>query len=116
MLLLLRSGNPAKRREHSLYDSFVDLEKECCGHEQYLIVRLVVVSVIYGVMGGGKDVSGCWGELKEHLIGYFVLLSSCIIVEAFIAYVAMRGTILDPEPRASMQYLLYVRLGAEETF
>ncbi|XP_047740268.1 diacylglycerol lipase-alpha isoform X2 [Hyalella azteca] len=73
-------------------------------------IWLVVVSVIYGVMGGGKDVSGCWGELKEHLIGYFVLLSSCIIVEAFIAYVAMRGTILDPEPRASMQYLLYVRL------
>ncbi|KAF2362467.1 Alpha/Beta hydrolase fold [Trinorchestia longiramus] len=71
---------------------------------------LVVISVIYGVMGGSKDASGCWGELKEHLIGYFVLLFSCIVVEALIAYVAMRGTILDPEPRASMQYLLYVRL------
>ena len=39
------------------------------------------------------------------------MLTGCIIVEACIAHVAMRGTILDPTPRASMQYLLYVRLG-----
>lgn len=73
--------------------------------------RLVIVCVIYGVFGGSKDASLCWGELKDHLVGYFALLSSCIVVEALIAYVAMRGTILDPGPRASMQYLLYVRLG-----
>ncbi|XP_067000117.1 diacylglycerol lipase-alpha [Anabrus simplex] len=34
-----------------------------------------------------------------------------MLLELIISVIAMRGSILDTEPRASMQYLLYVRLG-----
>ncbi|KAK8787074.1 hypothetical protein V5799_023147, partial [Amblyomma americanum] len=45
------------------------------------------------------------------MLGYCVILSGCVVVEACISWVSMRGSILDAAPRASMQYLLYVRLG-----
>ncbi|EEC15176.1 neural stem cell-derived dendrite regulator, putative [Ixodes scapularis] len=44
------------------------------------------------------------------MLGYIVILSGCVVVEGFISWVSMRGSILDTAPRASMQYLLYVRL------
>ncbi|XP_071524399.1 diacylglycerol lipase-alpha-like, partial [Panulirus ornatus] len=74
--------------------------------------RLIVLAVIYGVVGSREGPgSTCWGELREHVVGYLVILSGCVVVEFCIAHVAMKGTILDPTPRAPMQYLLYVRLG-----
>ncbi|XP_063850553.1 diacylglycerol lipase-alpha-like isoform X2 [Scylla paramamosain] len=74
-------------------------------------IWLIVLAVIYGVVGARTSTSEeCWSELREHIVGYLVILSGCVIVEFCIAHVAMRGTILDPTPRASMQYLLYVRL------
>ncbi|KAG0728194.1 Sn1-specific diacylglycerol lipase alpha [Chionoecetes opilio] len=73
---------------------------------------LIVLAVIYGVVGTKTSNSEeCWTELREHIVGYLVILSGCVVVEFCIAHVAMRGTILDPSPRSSMQYLLYVRLG-----
>ncbi|RWS22882.1 sn1-specific diacylglycerol lipase alpha-like protein [Leptotrombidium deliense] len=53
----------------------------------------------------------CMTELHEHSVGYIVILLGCIIVEACIAVVSMRGSILNAAPRSSMQHLLYVRLG-----
>lgn len=74
-------------------------------------IWLIVLAVIYGVVGARTTPSEeCWAELREHIVGYLVLLSGCVVVECCIAHVALRGTILDPTPRASMQYLLYVRL------
>lgn len=73
-------------------------------------IWLVVLSVIYGVVGTREEGYACWSGLREHVVGYLVILSGCVVVEFCIAHVAMRGTILDPTPRASMQYLLYVRL------
>ncbi|KAL3227234.1 hypothetical protein MRX96_024201 [Rhipicephalus microplus] len=45
------------------------------------------------------------------MLGYCIILSGCVVVEACISWVSMRGSILDTAPRASMQHLLYVRLG-----
>lgn len=74
-------------------------------------IWLIVLAVIYGVVGARTNTSEeCWAELREHIVGYLVILSGCVVIEFCIAHVAMRGTILDPSPRASMQYLLYVRL------
>lgn len=50
-------------------------------------------------------------ELYEHVLGYLIILVGCIITEFCIFFVSSRGTIVDTAPRASMQYLLYVRLG-----
>lgn len=71
---------------------------------------LVVLSIILSVMDFGGT-SECMIDLYEHVLGYVVILSGCIVVEGFISWVGMRGTILYTAPRASMQYLLYVRLG-----
>ena len=60
------------------------------------------------------DFSGeeeCMTHLWRHVVGYVVLLSICIVIEGIAAWVSMRGSILNTEPRASMQYLLYIRLG-----
>lgn len=55
-------------------------------------------------------------ELYEHVLGYLIILSGCIITELCICFISTRGTIMDNEPRASMQYLLYVRLGKSASF
>ncbi|XP_055930624.1 diacylglycerol lipase-alpha-like isoform X2 [Argiope bruennichi] len=75
-------------------------------HTAWLIVLAVVLSVV-----DFNDDSPCVVDLYEHVLGYMVILSGCVVVEAFISWVSMRGTILITAPRTSMQYLLYVRLG-----
>ncbi|XP_053204588.1 diacylglycerol lipase-alpha-like isoform X2 [Panonychus citri] len=75
------------------------------------IVWLIVLSLIL-VSGEKREWRlQCMIDLHEHIIGYAIILIGCLIVELFIAWVSSRGTILDTEPRSSMQYLLYVRLG-----
>ncbi|KAH7939634.1 hypothetical protein HPB52_015443 [Rhipicephalus sanguineus] len=70
-----------------------------------LIVLVVLLSVLdFGALA-------CVSDLQQHMLGYCVILSGCVVVEACISWVSMRGSILDAAPRASMQHLLYVRLG-----
>ncbi|XP_049300000.1 diacylglycerol lipase-alpha isoform X1 [Anopheles funestus] len=52
----------------------------------------------------------CVLQLWYFQIGYMVLLAVCMCLELSICVVSMRGSILDTEPRASMQYLLYGRV------
>ncbi|XP_015785894.1 sn1-specific diacylglycerol lipase alpha isoform X2 [Tetranychus urticae] len=74
-------------------------------------VWLIVLSLIL-VSGEKKEWRlQCMIDLHEHIVGYAIILIGCLIVELFIAWVSLRGTILETEPRSSMQYLLYVRLG-----
>ncbi|KAL4232804.1 hypothetical protein ACF0H5_007490 [Mactra antiquata] len=54
--------------------------------------------------------STCSMELKDIILGYIVILLACIVVEGIITIISIRGSILDTEPRISMQYLLYVRI------
>lgn len=70
-------------------------------------VWIIVLGVILGVVHFGDD---CADTMREHVLGYIVILSVCLLVEGIIAFVSMRGSILDTSPRTSMQYLLYVRL------
>ncbi|XP_054721241.1 diacylglycerol lipase-alpha-like [Uloborus diversus] len=70
---------------------------------------LVVLTIILSTTDF-NDESTCASKLYEHVLGYMVIMSGCIIVETFISWVSMRGTILVTAPRTSMQYLLYVRL------
>jgi sn1-specific diacylglycerol lipase len=48
--------------------------------------------------------------LKTHLFIYLAILCTSLLLELGIAILAMRGTILDTEPRAAMKYLLYSRI------
>ncbi|GAB6029644.1 hypothetical protein CHUAL_005379 [Chamberlinius hualienensis] len=78
----------------------------CVMHTVWVIVLSTVLAT-YDFGGAQSCVSG----LYEHLLGYVVILCGCILVEASIAWVSLRGTILETAPRASMHYLLYIRLG-----
>ena len=69
-----------------------------------------MLGVILGVVDFDVD-SACAHTLRQHVLGYLVIFSVCATVEAVVALVAMRGSILYTEPRTSMQYLLYTRLG-----
>ncbi|GIY47927.1 diacylglycerol lipase-alpha [Caerostris extrusa] len=75
-----------------------------------MVSKLVVLTVVLTVVDFNDD-SNCISDLYEHVLGYMVILFGCVVVEAFIAWVSMKGTILIAAPRSSMQYLLYVRLG-----
>ena len=75
-----------------------------------LFYRLVVLAAILGAVEFDED-KRCSTALRWQVLCYIVIMSVCVLIEAAIAGVSMRGTILDPRPRAAMQYLLYIRLG-----
>ena len=72
--------------------------------------RIIVLAVILSVVEFDRG-TVCAANLHDHVLGYLVILSVCVVVEGCVAFISMRGTILETQPRASMQYLLYIRLG-----
>ncbi|XP_021926065.1 sn1-specific diacylglycerol lipase alpha isoform X2 [Zootermopsis nevadensis] len=74
------------------------------------LIWIVVLCVMLGIVEFDRSVR-CVSLLWEHMVGYLAILTSSLLVEFFISVVAMRGSILDTEARAPMQYLLYIRLG-----
>ncbi|KAK9886536.1 hypothetical protein WA026_016811 [Henosepilachna vigintioctopunctata] len=48
--------------------------------------------------------------LWSFILGYLIILALSMVLELTVALIAVRGTILDPDPREPMQYVLYVRL------
>ena len=73
-------------------------------------LRLVVLSAVLAAVRL-DDSTQCSLDLRKHAVGYVVILSGCVIIEASIGWLSMRGSILNTRPRDSIQYLLYIRLG-----
>ncbi len=71
--------------------------------------RLFILSIVSVIVDYQK--ADCMTDLFEHTLGYIIILIGCVIVEGFIAYISMRGSILNTTPRSSMKYLLYIRIG-----
>lgn len=72
--------------------------------------RFVILSVVlFGLVYNPHE--ACSLNLVDHGRGYLGILLSCMIAEMAIIWLSMRGGILYTEPRDSMQYVLYVRLG-----
>lgn len=72
--------------------------------------RFVILSVVlFGLVYNPNET--CSLNLVDHGRGYLGILLSCMIAELAIIWLSMRGSILYTEPRDSMQYVLYVRLG-----
>ena len=65
--------------------------------------------VLFGLVYNPDE--ACSLNLVDHGRGYLGILLSCMIAEMAIIWLSMRGGILYTEPRESMQYVLYVRLG-----
>ncbi|XP_014680563.1 PREDICTED: sn1-specific diacylglycerol lipase alpha-like [Priapulus caudatus] len=74
------------------------------------VLHLVWLVVLLCVFGAMEYTHACSTELRYHVLGYIILMSLCIICEAAISWVSMRGSILYSQPRDKMQYLLYFRL------
>ncbi|XP_065081564.1 diacylglycerol lipase-alpha isoform X2 [Ochlerotatus camptorhynchus] len=73
------------------------------------LIWLTVLAVVTGIFQYDRSVQ-CIELLWYFQIGYISILSCCILLEIAICIVAMRGSILDMEPRAVMPYLLYTRV------
>lgn len=74
--------------------------------------RFVILSVVlFGLVYNPNET--CSLNLVDHGRGYLGILLSCMIAELAIIWLSMRGSILYTEPRDSMQYVLYVRLGKQ---
>jgi sn1-specific diacylglycerol lipase len=57
-----------------------------------------------------KNLDKCELQLLGLVVGYLVILGLSMAIELAICVVAMRGSILNTAPRASMQYILYFRV------
>ena len=60
----------------------------------------------------GHDDDGCGAELLRNTVGFLVTLCVTVTLETAVAVVAMRGSILNVQPRSIMPSLLYARLGS----
>ena len=73
------------------------------------MLRLIVLTIVAAL----KDYYGYRCDITQyHIYGYIVILVGCVIVEAFIVWLSMRGSILNTTPRSPMKYLLYIRFGS----
>lgn len=70
---------------------------------------MILSVVLFGLVYNPNET--CSLNLVDHGRGYLGILLSCMIAELAIIWLSMRGSILYTEPRDSMQYVLYVRLG-----
>ncbi|GCC33034.1 hypothetical protein chiPu_0011500 [Chiloscyllium punctatum] len=75
-------------------------------HTTWFIVLSVV---LFGLTYSPQE--QCSLNLVDHGRGYLGILIACVISEAAIIWLSMRGSILYTEPRDSMQYILYIRMG-----
>ncbi|KAF0309047.1 Sn1-specific diacylglycerol lipase alpha [Amphibalanus amphitrite] len=73
-------------------------------------MKLTVLSVALAVSDLSSEVP-CQSQLWEYILGYLIILSGCLLLEACIVGVSMRGSILETAPREATQYLIYIRLG-----
>nr|CAD7258192.1 unnamed protein product [Timema shepardi] len=72
---------------------------------------IVVLCAVLGAVHFDHTVQ-CVHLLWEHVLGYLAIMICSLLVELFISVIAMRGSILDTEQRASIKYLIYIRLGS----
>nr|CAD7568833.1 unnamed protein product [Timema californicum] len=70
---------------------------------------IVVLCAVLGAVHFDHTVQ-CVHLLWEHVLGYLAIMICSLLVELFISVIAMRGSILDTEQRASIKYLIYIRL------
>lgn len=75
----------------------------------FFFPRIMVLSLVRGLVHF-ETTQDCTKDLHFHILAYIGILGVCLVLEVIIAVVSLRGTILSPEPRCSMEYLLYVRL------
>lgn len=73
------------------------------------LIWTIILGVVLFAIDYDKSVH-CVMLLWGLVVGYLVILVLSMAIEVCICVVAMRGSILDTKPRASMQYILYLRL------
>ncbi|XP_044764014.1 diacylglycerol lipase-alpha isoform X2 [Coccinella septempunctata] len=74
----------------------------------HLIWGIVLTVLLILVHFDKKEDCVFW--LWWFIIGYMIILVFSMVLELAVAIIALKGTILDQEPRESMQYVLYVRV------
>ncbi|GFR75541.1 Sn1-specific diacylglycerol lipase alpha [Elysia marginata] len=74
------------------------------------VCELITLAIVRGVVKFTSD-HECTSDLRSLILGHLVILSVCIVLEAAIAFISTRGSILTQAPRASIEYLLYIRAG-----
>nr|CAB3236194.1 sn1-specific diacylglycerol lipase alpha [Phallusia mammillata] len=52
----------------------------------------------------------CAIEIRDFSFGYLGLLITAVLIEIVIVGFSMQGTIMNPQPRKPLQYVIYVRL------
>nr|XP_039254691.1 diacylglycerol lipase-alpha-like isoform X1 [Styela clava] len=56
------------------------------------------------------DQAACAHEIRDYSIGYLVLAAVAAIIEILLTLYSMQGTIMNPEPRKPVEYLIYIRM------
>lgn len=104
--MLVGSGSaPAEPRLGGVVGGVQATAPLTCRPPRFVILSVVLFGLVY------NPHEACSLNLVDHGRGYLGILLSCMIAEMAIIWLSMRGGILYTEPRESMQYVLYVRLG-----
>nr|XP_015836274.1 PREDICTED: sn1-specific diacylglycerol lipase alpha [Tribolium castaneum] len=70
-----------------------------------------VILTVFLSLATFENLVHCELQLLGLVLGYVVILALSMAIELAICVIAMKGSILDTAPRASMQYILYFRVG-----
>ncbi|XP_072046452.1 uncharacterized protein [Amphiura filiformis] len=58
-----------------------------------------------------ENTIGCSPNLYRYILGYIVILCTCLVLEGWTVYLSLKGTIFYVRPRKQIAYLLYARAG-----
>lgn len=84
--------------------------------DEYAYEDMLVVVADRFVQPIVEDADPCRNVLQLLLIVKTVLLALALLLEIFMARLALRGTMWDVQPRRLMEYVLYTRLRKSTSF
>ncbi|XP_073977437.1 inactivation no afterpotential E isoform X3 [Rhodnius prolixus] len=84
------------------YDSITDVQDRYC-------YRFVVLVTVLSV-GDFSPTERCATLLWEYCVCYSAILLASMVLDVVLSVAAMRGGILDTEPRRHVKYIIYIRL------
>lgn len=98
------------KRKRSFFSRTIGCRFLTCSFVCFFFFRTVALGILLGVLEWDHKVP-CINLVFQYTIGYLAIFGACMFFEFLMCLLATRGSILDTNARASMQYLLYVRLG-----
>jgi len=78
-----------------------------------MLCRFIILALSLAIVPLETKHKLCITSVQGYTTGLAIILSLCAFVEMAVVLTSMRGTVIYAEPRASMPYFVYGRLGKD---